>query len=60
MLPPHTLAATTLSELRVGRELNVEVDLLARYVARYLDATSGNGTSSDERLTRALKRAGMM
>jgi riboflavin synthase len=34
MLIPHTLAATTLGELAVGAELNLEVDLVARYVER--------------------------
>jgi riboflavin synthase len=37
MLIPHTLAVTTLGALVSGRELNLEVDLLARYVARLLD-----------------------
>jgi riboflavin synthase len=39
MLIPHTLAITTLSELRPGQELNLEVDLLARYVERCLKRT---------------------
>jgi riboflavin synthase len=34
MLIPHTLAVTTLGELAVGTELNLEVDLVARYVER--------------------------
>jgi riboflavin synthase len=34
MLIPHTLAVTTLNELAVGTELNLEVDLVARYVER--------------------------
>lgn len=34
MLIPHTLAVTTLGELAVGTELNVEVDLVARYLER--------------------------
>ncbi len=38
MLIPHTLAVTTLGALASGRELNLEVDLVARYVARLLDA----------------------
>ncbi|HTQ03937.1 MAG TPA: riboflavin synthase [Polyangiaceae bacterium] len=38
MLIPHTLAVTTLGSLAPGRELNLEVDLVARYVARLLDA----------------------
>ena len=36
---PHTLEQTTLAELAVGEEVNVEVDLLARYVARWLTAS---------------------
>ena len=33
---PHTLQETTLSALAVGRQVNVEVDLMARYVERLL------------------------
>lgn len=35
-LVPHTLAVTTLGELEVGDLVNVEVDLIARYVERLL------------------------
>jgi riboflavin synthase len=35
-LIPHTLAITTLGRLRVGDEVNIETDLLAKYVARQL------------------------
>lgn len=38
-LIPHTLAATNLSEKRVGGGLNVEVDLLAKYVEKLLPTT---------------------
>jgi riboflavin synthase len=38
MLIPHTLQATTLASLRPGQELNLEVDLLARYVERCMNA----------------------
>lgn len=38
-LVPHTLTETTLSDCRVGSRLNVEIDIIARYVAR-LPATS--------------------
>jgi riboflavin synthase len=34
---PYTLRATTLGRLRVGQRVNVEIDLLARYVARFLE-----------------------
>jgi riboflavin synthase len=35
-LVPHTLAATTLSELRPGQRVNLEADVLAKYVERLL------------------------
>ena len=35
-LVPHTLDHTTLSEARPGHEVNVEVDVVARYVERLL------------------------
>lgn len=35
-LIPHTLAVTTLARLARGAEVNIEVDLLARYAARIL------------------------
>lgn len=34
---PHTLAATAWSEMARGDKVNLEVDLLARYVARMMD-----------------------
>jgi riboflavin synthase len=37
-LVPHTLAATTLGGLETGDELNLEVDVLAKYVERALQA----------------------
>ena len=33
---PHTLTATTLHEYRAGRQVNLEVDLVARYLERLL------------------------
>jgi riboflavin synthase len=39
MLIPHTLEVTTLRDIRPGRILNLEVDLVARYVARLLEGT---------------------
>jgi riboflavin synthase alpha subunit len=35
-LIPHTLAATTLGELEPGREVNLEADVLAKYVERLM------------------------
>ena len=37
-LIPHTLKVTTLGRLKKGDAVNLEVDLVARYVARLLDA----------------------
>ena len=34
---PHTQAVTTLGQARVGQQVNLEVDMLARYVARLLE-----------------------
>jgi riboflavin synthase len=35
-LIPHTIENTTLDELSAGQQVNLEVDLIARYVARML------------------------
>jgi len=44
-LIPHTLKATTLRRLACGARVNMEVDLVARYVARLLEArSSGEST----------------
>jgi riboflavin synthase len=37
---PHTAQQTTLTDMAAGRQLNVEVDVLARYVDRMLAARS--------------------
>jgi riboflavin synthase len=37
---PHTSQHTTLRDLAAGRQLNVEVDVLARYIDRMLAARS--------------------
>jgi len=38
-LIPHTLAATTLADRNVGDSVNIETDLLAKYVQQQLTAT---------------------
>jgi len=75
MLVPHTRAAANLDRIAPGREMNLEVDLLARYVVRTLVAARaawGDGPSAasvasstadgsgEESLARALKRAGIV
>ncbi len=38
LIIPHTLKVTTLGQLAVGEEVNLEVDLMARYAARLIEA----------------------
>ena len=40
---PHTWAHTTLLDRRVGDGVNLEADVLARYVARQMEARGGVG-----------------
>jgi riboflavin synthase len=56
MLVPHTLAVTTLGAMAAGARVNLEIDVLARYVARQLDYASGEGPG----LRDALERAGFI
>jgi len=37
-LIPHTLAATTLGRLEIGVKVNVEVDVIAKYVERFVSS----------------------
>ncbi|KYF69260.1 riboflavin synthase [Sorangium cellulosum] len=46
MLVPHTIGRTLLGELRPGTTVNLEVDVLARYVARTLEVASLAGLRS--------------
>ncbi len=39
-LVPHTLSATTLGSLKAGRDVNLEVDVIAKYVERLLVSRS--------------------
>ena len=68
MLVPHTLAATNLRDLRAGDRVNIEVDVLARYVARWLEfrgTTVGSPAGpeaphDDERLLQKLRTSGFL
>ena len=44
-LIPHTLHVTTLGSARVGDRLNVEVDVIAKYVARNLEYLTTDGVA---------------
>lgn len=70
MLVPHTLGRTLLHEMRVGARVNIEVDVLARYVARQLDVAGRDGApqtgpgeavdphADDQRLVAKLRAGG--
>jgi riboflavin synthase len=45
-LIPHTLEVTTLKHLKVGRGVNLEVDMIARYVERILSSSNTVGALS--------------
>lgn len=44
-LIPHTLAATTLGTTRVGDPVNVEVDVIAKYVAKNMESLLADGAA---------------
>ena len=52
---PHTLAETTIEEYQPGRKVNLEVDLLARYLERLLlgEKAAQAGNVTEELLARA-------
>lgn len=58
MLVPHTQSVTTLGQLRPSLELNLEVDLIARYVVHYLRAQPTTPADPGGTLAAALERAG--
>jgi riboflavin synthase len=74
MLVPHTLASTTLEDLRPGGQVNLEADVLARYVARQIQvaglvgdrdapppsASSVSSTSGDEAILAKLRQGGII
>ena len=43
---PHTLAQTTAAQWRSGQAVNLEVDLVARYVERWVATDPGSGLKS--------------
>lgn len=51
---PHTLQATTMGDFQVGQRVNLEVDIIARYLERLL---LGEGDSADSGVTRDLLAA---
>jgi riboflavin synthase len=44
-LIPHTLQKTTLSELQAGSQVNVEVDLIGKYIAKLMNSADSEKIS---------------
>ena len=59
-LIPTTLRETTLGRLAPGDRVNLETDLLAKYVRRALAAGTDTAEDADRRLMEALGRAGFL
>jgi riboflavin synthase len=58
-LVPHTMQATNLQRLAAGSQVNLEADILARYVARALETGAISSTSQAAGITlELLRRAG--
>jgi riboflavin synthase len=55
---PHTLSMTTLGTLESGDKVNIEVDILARYLERLLQG--GSDASQDSKITALLTNAGFI
>ncbi len=49
---PHTYAATNLRELKPGDPLNIEVDVMAKYVEKMLEHKNASSNITVERLER--------
>jgi riboflavin synthase len=59
VLIPHTRKVTSLQHWRPGSAVNLEVDLVARYLVRYFEATAQKpATADDAQFALALERAG--
>ncbi|MFO8013250.1 MAG: riboflavin synthase [Phycisphaerae bacterium] len=59
-LVPTTIEETTLGRLAPGDRVNLETDLLAKYVRRALAAGGAAAEAADRRLMAALERAGFL
>jgi riboflavin synthase len=54
MLIPHTLSVTTWGAIAVGNRVNLEVDMMARYVARLVEADRTGQTGNGAVVSRAV------
>ena len=55
---PHTLATTTMAKKRPGDAVNIECDIVARYLDHLLHGKNRSGTPSGESLLTIMERSG--
>ncbi|MCF6178533.1 MAG: riboflavin synthase [Geopsychrobacter sp.] len=60
MVIPHTLGMTTLKDMRPGTAVNLESDILARYVERLAGVPVGNGHGAGKLSLEFLAKNGFM
>lgn len=48
---PHTFAATNLNQLSIGDPVNLEVDILGKYIERYFQLGLASGQKSESKIT---------
>ncbi len=54
-LIPHTIASTTLKNAKIGDRVNLEGDMIGRWVARFLEGGAGK---NQQNLTEKLRKSG--
>jgi riboflavin synthase len=59
-LIPETMTTTVLKEKKAGDSVNVETDILAKYIARILEGKGKSGSHDDSRLKEKLMEEGFM
>ena len=57
---PHTQQKTIFRHYRVGSEVNLEVDIIARYLERLLQGRAGDGSGDDRQILQALIKSGFV
>jgi riboflavin synthase len=57
---PHTREKTIFQFYQVGTRVNIEVDIIARYLERLINGKADAQDDSDERMMDALVRSGFI
>jgi riboflavin synthase len=57
---PHTQQRTVFQSYQVGSKVNLEVDIIARYLERLLQGRADNAASKDEQLVQTLIKSGFI